>query len=76
MPTRAVKVRLTSSEKQSIAEYAKTSGMSISDFLRTTALSRIEDGLDLAAWDEAKREFDEDSQTLTAEEVAATYREK
>jgi hypothetical protein len=47
--------------------------MSISEFVRTAALSRIEDELDLVAWEEAKREHDGDPQVLTADEIAAKY---
>jgi hypothetical protein len=47
--------------------------MSISEFVRTTALARIEDELDLVAWEDAKREFDDDPTTLTADEIAAKY---
>ncbi len=73
MATTTITLRLAESEKQAIADYAKTFGVSISEFVRTAALSRIEDELDLAAWEEAKREFDQDPQTLTASEVAAKY---
>ncbi len=47
--------------------------MSISEFVRTAALSRIEDELDLVVWEDAKRELDADPTTLTADEVAAKY---
>ncbi|MFT4299780.1 MAG: DUF6290 family protein [Aeromicrobium sp.] len=73
MGTTTVTLRLAESEKQVIADYAKTFGMSVSEFVRTTALSRIEDELDLVAWDDAKREFDADPRTLTADEIAAKY---
>ena len=73
MATTTITLRLAESEKQAIADYARTFGVSISEFVRTAALSRIEDELDLAAWEEAKREFDQDPQTLTASEVAAKY---
>jgi uncharacterized protein (DUF1778 family) len=73
MATTTVTLRLAASEKQVLADYAKTFGMSISEFVRTAALSRIEDELDLVAWEEAKRELDADPKTLTADEVAAKY---
>ncbi len=73
MATTTVTLRLAESEKQVLADYAKTFGMSISEFVRTAALSRIEDELDLVAWDEAKREFDDDPKTLSADEIAAKY---
>lgn len=73
MGTTTVTLRLAESEKQVLADYAKTFGMSISEFVRTAALSRIEDELDLVAWEGAKREFDRDPQTLTADDIAAKY---
>ncbi|MFV0533351.1 MAG: type II toxin-antitoxin system RelB family antitoxin [Cumulibacter sp.] len=71
--TTTITLRLAESEKEVLAAYAKTFGMSISEFVRTAALSRIEDELDLVAWENAKREFDTDPTTLTADEVAAKY---
>ena len=73
MATTTITLRLAESEKQVLADYAKTFGMSISEFVRTAALSRIEDELDLVAWEDAKREFDADPRTLSADEVAAKY---
>lgn len=73
MATTTVTLRLAESEKQVLADYAKTFGMSISEFVRTAALSRVEDELDLVTWEDAKREFDGDSETLSADEIAAKY---
>lgn len=73
MATTTITLRLAESEKQALADYARTFGMSISEFVRTTALARIEDELDLTAWEGAKREFDTDPKTLTADEVASKY---
>ena len=73
MATTTLTLRLAESEKRVLTDYAKTFGMSISEFVRTTALARIEDELDLVAWEDAKREFDTNPSTLTADEVAAKY---
>lgn len=73
MSTSTLTLRLAESEKKLLADYAKAFGMSVSEFVRTSALEKIEDELDLRAWDEAKREFDVNPQTLTAEEIAAKY---
>lgn len=73
MATTTITLRLAESEKQVLADYAKTFGMSVSEFVRTSALSRIEDELDLVVWEDAKREFDRNPQTLTADEIAAKY---
>lgn len=73
MATTTITLRLAESEKQLLADYARTFGVSVSEFVRSAALSRIEDELDLVAWEGAKREFDENPQTLSADEVAAKY---
>ncbi|MGB4778272.1 type II toxin-antitoxin system RelB family antitoxin [Microbacterium sp.] len=73
MATSTLTLRLAESEKKLLADYAKAFGMSLSEFVRTSALERIEDELDLKAWDEAKGEFDANPETLTAEQIAAKY---
>lgn len=73
MSTTTITMRLAESEKHLLADHAQTFGMSVSEFVRTTALARIEDELNLVAWEEAKREFDAGPQTLTADEISAEY---
>lgn len=73
MATSTLTLRLDESEKRLLADYAKTFGMSLSEFVRTAALEKIEDELDLRVWDEAKSEFDANPQALTAQEIAAKY---
>lgn len=73
MATTTITLRLAEAEKQALSDYAKTFGVSVSEFVRSAALSRLEDELDLAVWDDAKREFNEDPQTLTADEITAKY---
>jgi len=67
-------IRLNTEDKELITAYAKTFGKSVSDFMREVALQRIESELDLKAWEEAKREFDNDPITYSAEEIAHKYR--
>ena len=73
MPPTTMTVRLDSREKDLISDYAKAFGTSVSEFVRTAVLERIEDELDLKAWDQAKAEFDADPATLSAAEIAAKY---
>ncbi|MGO3146077.1 MAG: type II toxin-antitoxin system RelB family antitoxin [Leucobacter sp.] len=73
MTTSTLTLRLAEKEKKLLADYAKTFGMSVSEFVRTSALEKVEDELDLRAWDEAKSQFDANPQSLTAEEIAAKY---
>jgi len=73
VPPTTMTVRLDSREKDLISDYAKAFGTSVSEFVRTAVLERIEDELDLKAWDQAKAEFDADPATLSAAEIAAKY---
>lgn len=66
-------VRLGQQEKALIADYAKTFGTTASDFMRRSALERIEDEIDLRAWEDAKTEFDADPETIPATEIAKKY---
>jgi len=74
MPGTTMTIRLDAEDKSLITAYAKTFGKTASEFMREAALERIEDELDLKAWDEAKREFEEDPVMYSAEEIAAKYR--
>ncbi len=56
MTTTTVTIRLDDEEKQYIADYAKTFGMTVSECVRSTVLERSEDELDLKLWEEAKGE--------------------
>lgn len=73
MSSATMTIRLDSSEKQLISDYAKTFGTSVSEFMRRCALDRIEDELDLKAWNEAKAEFDADPVTISAADIAKKY---
>lgn len=73
MSASTMTIRLDSAEKTLISDYAKAFGTSISEFVRSAALARIEDELDLRAWDEAKAELDADPATLSAADVAKKY---
>lgn len=73
MSTTTITLRLSEPEKQLLSDYARTFGVSISEFVRNAALSRIEDELDLVAWEDAKREFEHDPRTLTPDQIAAKY---
>ena len=66
-------IRMDEEEKRLISDYARAFGISASEFMRKSALERIEDELDLEDWKRAKAEFDADPETLTAAEVAKKY---
>ena len=73
MASTTMTIRLDEAEKALISDYASTYGTSVSEFMRRAALDLIEDELDLRAWEEAKREFDDDPVTLSASEIARKY---
>ena len=73
MSTSTITVRLNSAEKQLISDYARTFGVSVSEFVRETTLRRIEAELDLVAWEQAKAEFEADPQMMPAADVTSEY---
>ena len=73
MATATMTIRLDAQDKELISAYAAAFGQSTSEFMRTAALERIEDELDLKAWEQAKAEFEVDPQTISAAEVARKY---
>lgn len=73
MTSATMTIRLDSAEKNLISDYAAAFGVSVSEFMRKAALERIEDELDLKAWEEAKAEFDRDPVTISAAEIAEKY---
>ena len=73
MASSTITIRLESDEKALISDYAAAFGTSVSEFMRRAALERIEDELDLKAWEEAKAEFDSDPATISAAEIARKY---
>ena len=73
MASSTITIRLDADEKRLIGDYANAYGTSVSEFIRRTVLEFLEDQLDLQQWYEAKREFDRDPRTLSAEEIAEKY---
>ena len=73
MASATMTIRMDDGEKTLIADYAAAFGTSASDFMRKAALERIEDELDLRAWEEAKAEFEADPVTISAAAVAKRY---
>ena len=73
MASSTITIRLDEDEKRLISDYANAYGTTTSEFVRRTVLEFLEDQLDLQQWYEAKREFDRDPRTLSAEEIAEKY---
>lgn len=62
-------IRLNESEKEFIADFAKTFGMSTSEWARKTLLAAIEDAIDARIADEAYEEYLASPDTYTLDEV-------
>lgn len=73
MASTTMTIRLDSSEKDLISDYAAAFGTSVSEFMRRVAIEHIEDELDLKVWEEAKAEFESDPTTISAAEIARKY---
>lgn len=65
----AISLRVSESESELIRNYARMSGMSVSEFIRTTVMERIEDEIDIKLYKEAMEEYRKDPTTYTQEEV-------
>lgn len=65
-----VSVRLTEQETSLIKDYAKLYNTSVSDIIRRSILERIEDELDVRAYEKAKAEYLADPVTYSLDEVA------
>ena len=64
-----VSIRISEENSKLIKAYAKAYGMTVSEFARRAMLEKIEDELDLIAYDKAKKEFDKNPVTFTLEDV-------
>lgn len=64
-----ISVRMTDAETELIKSYAQMHGKTVSDFIRQAAIERIEDELDLKAYEEAISEFKKNPRTYTLDEI-------
>ena len=60
---------MTDAETELIKSYAQMHGKTVSDFIRQAAIERIEDELDLKAYEEAISEFKKNPRTYTLDEI-------
>lgn len=65
----AISLRVSTEDEQLIKQYADIHNMTISEFIRRTVLDKIEDEIDLIAYRNAMKEYKENPQTFTHEEV-------
>ncbi|MCL2883497.1 MAG: DUF1778 domain-containing protein [Coriobacteriia bacterium] len=73
MSSETLTIRLDSAEKELIAKYAEVFGCSTSEFMRRSALERIEDELDLREWEAAKAEYDKNPVSYSLKEVMEEF---
>ena len=64
-----ISLRLSEKDAKLIKDYAKLNNISISDLFRQTVIERIEDEIDLEAYNKAYEEYLKDSKTYTLEEI-------
>lgn len=65
-----ISLRLTDEDTNLIKAYAELNGITVSEFLRRSALERIEDEFDLKAYEDAMKEYKKNPKTYSNEEVA------
>lgn len=64
-----ISLRLSETEDRLIRTYAEMKGISVSEFLRRSALEKIEDEYDLDAYRRAMDEYRKDSSTYSLDDV-------
>lgn len=64
-----ISLRLSEQDAKLIKDYAKLNNISISDLFRQTVIERIEDEIDLEAYNKAYEEYLKDPKTYTLEEI-------
>lgn len=64
-----ISLRLSDEETTLIKDYARLKKMTVSEIIRQTILERIEDEIDLLAYNKAMKEYEKDSVTYSHEEM-------
>lgn len=65
----AISLRVKEEEAALIKDYARLNGQSVSEFIRSTVMERIEDEIDIKLYKEAMEEFRKDPTTYSQEEM-------
>ncbi len=65
----AISLRVKEEEAALIRDYARMNGQSVSEFIRSTVMERIEDEIDIQLYKEAMEEYRKDPTTYSQEEV-------
>lgn len=69
----SISMRVSEREKQLIKDFAELNGMSVSDYIKTVVMEKIEDEIDLKAYEEGMRDYRREPETYTLDEVIARY---
>ncbi|MBR2066819.1 MAG: CopG family transcriptional regulator [Solobacterium sp.] len=64
-----ISLRLSDEDTKLIKDYAKINNMSVSDLIRKAVIEKIEDEIDLDAYNKAIKEFKKNSKTYTLDEI-------
>ena len=64
-----ISLRLSEEDTNLIKDYAKINNMSVSDLIRQAVIEKIEDEIDLAAYNKAVEAYKKNPKTYTLEEV-------
>lgn len=64
-----ISIRLSDAETELVKCYAQMHGKTVSEFMRQAAIERIEDELDLKAFDEALATHRKNPKTYSLEEI-------
>lgn len=64
-----ISLRLSNEDTMLFKKYAELNGISVSELVRQSVLERIEDEYDLAAYERARKEYENNPVTYTLEEV-------
>ena len=64
-----ISLRLSEEDTKLIKDYAKLNNMSVSDLIRQAVIEKIEDEIDLAAYNKAVEAYKKNPKTYSLEEV-------
>ena len=68
-----ISLRLSEEDTKLIKDYAKVNNMSVSDLIRQAVIEKIEDEIDLAAYNKAIEAYRKNPKTYTLEEVEKEF---
>ncbi|MBQ4650713.1 MAG: CopG family transcriptional regulator [Firmicutes bacterium] len=64
-----ISLRMSEKDTTLIKQYAQLQNLSVSEFIRQTVMEKIEEELDIKAYNEAMEEYKKNPVTYTLEEV-------